>query len=206
MRALIYRTMCILTFAFSAMLPAHAATVLLDNTIISFSASGSPNTIAGWWSSSPLIIGEGEAIDYFTIELTEIISDFGRPVGISFVSYIPGNARSLSFCFNTSSCVADTIVGDMAVIGSGSTVLWAWDFLNRLVDENSPQINSGNSIVAYSSGGGTANISGQVLVQVYGEAAAVAVPIPPTVYLFGAGLVALMGMTGRRKNTIRCFD
>lgn len=198
MKTQIFRAICVLVSTCCIALPAQAASVLLDTTIINFSASGSPNTISGSWGASPLIVDEGATIDYFTVEVTEMVSGFGRPQSISFDSYIPGNARSLSFCFNTSTCVADTIVGDVGAIYSGSTVLWAWDFMNRLIAGNSPQITSGNSTVAYSSGGGTASIQGQVLVQVYGEATVV--PLPPAVYLFGAGLTVLASAASKRKS------
>lgn len=111
----------------------QASNVILDTTIINFSASGSPNTISGSWDTSPLIVSDGAMIDYFTVELTEMNSDFGKPESISFGSYLPGNSRSINFSWNTYTSVADTVIGDIGVINSGSTILHAWDFMNRLV-------------------------------------------------------------------------
>lgn len=176
--------------------PAKAATVLLDTTTISFNASGSPNTIAGSWNAPALAIPSGASIGYFTVEISELLSDFGQPQSISFDSLIPGDARSLSFCINTSSCVAEASVGDIAVIDVSSPVLWAWDFMNRLVQGNNPQINSGNSTVAFSSGGGTANVTGNVAVAVYGDLALV--PLPSAIFLMLFGIISLFSLGFRR--------
>ena len=174
-----------------------ASTVLLDTTTISFSASGTPNSIAGSWGSDALVVPTGATIDYFTVEITELVSDFGTPSSIAIEGGITPSVARIAFCSNPISCVAGVNVGDGATINISSPQSGSpWEFMNRLVQGNSPQINSGNTGVVYNSGGVSASIAGEVLVNVYGEAAVI--PIPASVWLFGSGLLGLIGMARRK--------
>jgi len=166
-----------------------AATVVLDDTVIEFSASGSPNTITGTWSTSALILPAGATIEHFTVEITTLSSASDLGISLSsfgLTAFIPGNSSRIVFC--GTGCVADAVVGDVGFIDSGTSVLFAWAFMNRLVSGADSHLSSGQTSVSYSSGGGFATASGEVLVTMYGAP----IPIPAAIWLFGSAL----GMLG----------
>jgi len=160
--------------------PAISSTVILDTTEISFwTIGGSTPTVVGAWSTNPLVLPTGATIDYFTVEITKIISNFGRPQTIEFT----GNGAGLIFCFNTLVCVADTFVGDITSIDINS---FAWNFMNRLIDGNPSLTISGGALISYSLGGVAAVPSGTIAVNLYGQATPI--PIPATIWLFSSAL------------------
>ena len=100
-----------------------ANAVTLGMTTISFSASGSPNGIGGGWNAPGMTNSEGTliegTIEYFTYELTSLTSPFGRPQSISLESiFSPSTGGDINYCFNTSACLADTIVGAIGTVAS----------------------------------------------------------------------------------------
>jgi hypothetical protein len=100
----------------------------------------------------------------------------------------PPNSRGLDLCWRTGVCVANTFVGSTGAVYPSSRD--AWDFLERLEEGSLTHILSGPADVSFSSGGGTAHVSGNLLIEAYGQAAPV--PIPGAIFLFAPGLVGLL--------------
>ena len=187
MRPLFLRLGFILFIATFTMQGSANAT-LLDSSGLSFSANGSPNTINGVWGAGTLYVPPGATIEYFKVTMVALESDFGSPESISLSSYSPPNSRGLDLCYRTGVCVADTFVGSTGAVYPSSRD--AWDFLERLVEGSLTPIRSGAADVSFSLGGGTAHVSGNLLIEAYGQAAPV--PIPGAVWLLGSGLVGLL--------------
>jgi len=170
----------------------YAVGALIDSSTINFSASGSPNTIGGSWSADSLSIPSGATIEYFKVTMIGWESDFGMPSSIQLNNY-----RG-AICFGGGNCIAGVAEGSTDIVRDfdWSTHL-AWDLLMALVEGNIVHLTSGTSQVGFSSGGISASITGQILVEAYGQVAPV--PIPPTVWLLGSGLIGLVGLRRRFK-------
>ena len=178
---------------------ATAQAVTLGITTISFSASGSPNSISGGWNAPGITNADGTliggTIEYFTYELTSLTSPFGRPQSISLNStFSPSTGGQIAYCFNTSVCLADTIVGDVGtVFDPSSTGLWLdqWEFLIALVQGYIPYKTSGVTNISYSSGSSDSiNTSGTILVTAYGVA-----PVLPPAAIPPSRLIPTVGIT-----------
>lgn len=182
---------------------ALAAPSALDSTVISFSASGSPNTIAGSWQSGSLNAGISSAVDSFLVEFLGTQSTFGAPQSVTFVSSFAGNSVGLHFCSPVSvACVTDPTSGSaLMVTQDNAPVDGAWTFLSRLLRQSPELTLAGNSGVSFSSGGGFATIDGQVRVTAYGEA--VPVPEPITLFQMVAGLAVLTLAMKTKKHRLR---
>jgi hypothetical protein len=182
----------LLVATFSIFQSAQAATQLGSSTI-SFFASGSPNGIAGTWSAPALDIQAGDTVEYFSLEILDVQSSFGVPIGIDFSSYFPGDSRSLGFgilCPNGISCVGQPTVGSISIVNVGTTNQpFALDFLFRLDPDNSQYTKSGQTIVNFSSGGYYATASGSVRVTAFGIAQAIPEADSYAMMLAGLGLV-----------------
>lgn len=184
----------------------QAAVVELGSTTMIFSASGHPNTISGAWNSAPLNMVAGSSVHYYQIQLTELTysssNNLGRPEAITFYSYpYPnGGANGLSLCWNALSCPADTVVGDIGIVGGNNPYGSAWVFLSMLADGHTANPQQFTDLyVSFYNGGGTGTASGQVLVQAFGIAP---VPEPETyaMFLAGLGLVGFMASRERIKH------
>lgn len=180
---------------------AHAATQLGTSTI-AFFASGSPNSIAGTWPASALDIQAGDSLEYYSLEVLEVQSSFGMPIGISFLSYFPGDSRSLDFgqgCPVGISCVGEPTVGSISIVNPSTTNQpFALDFLYRLDPDNARYTSSGAVGVSFSSGGGYATAFGSVRVTAFGVTQAV--PEAETYAMMLAGL-GLIGFAARRRES-----
>lgn len=177
----------------------QASAVLIGSTTIEYAAGGSPNTISGSWGTGGFTLIPGSTLEYFEVTVTELVSNFGIPESYHFDSYIPGESRSIAFGLNPVCCVAGTSIGSTVAVSSSAPFGGSWDFLLRFVDGNTPHITAGAATVAFSSGGLSADVSGEVLIEAYGKAPpAPTVPIPCAVWLFGSGLAGLVGI-GRKR-------
>lgn len=176
---------------------ASANPILLGQTTIGFSASGTPNTIAGTWTAAPISILQGATVEYFRFGLTELSSPFGTPDSIGFANYVPNDGVGLALCRNPLACAAEPDIGSFS---SASYSPWGnWQFLNRLIQGQEPSGAIHNMGISYSSGGGFTTASGQLLVEVYGLAPASAVPEPPILTLMISALGLLVAMRLRSK-------
>lgn len=186
----------------AALQPAQAATQLGTSTI-TFFASGSPNSIAGTWSAPALDIQAGDFLEYFSLEVLEVQSTFGVPIGISFSSYFPGDSRSLDFgqgCPVGISCIGEPTVGSISIVNPSTTNQpFALDFLYRLDPANARYTSSGAVYVSFSSGGAYATASGLVRVTAFGMTQAV--PEADTYAMMLAGLGVLGWRTRQGANS-----
>ena len=177
---------------------AHSAT--LGTSDIIFNASGSPNSIGGSWNASTLTIADEATIEFFTVELTSLVSPFGPVSSIAFRgSVIPSQVRTIAFCLNVISCVANSVVGEIGTVADPSSTgfrLNEWEFLMRLVAGSGLNVGSGNVTVSYRSGGDNTSMMGTVLVTAHGVLSPV--PLPTALPLFGTGL-GIMGFIGWRR-------
>lgn len=172
---------------------ANAATVLLDTTTISWSASGNSQNVMGPWSAFALVIPSATTVDYFTVEVTDLKSNVSAFNVISFKSYMYQNELTLSFCPNPLSCVAPLSLGTTTTIAGDTQVRGAWDFLNRLVQGPSGTV--AGTVEAFT---GSGNFSGTVVVNAYGDVATAPVPVPAAVWLLGSGLLGLIDVARRK--------
>jgi hypothetical protein len=178
------------------------ASTFLASTDLTFSASGSPNTISGTWFAQSLDVKPDEIVEYFKIEVLANSSTFGNIAALSFTSYFPSDSQSISFgggCPLGYSCVGSPDVGSVSFLDvwSGNQA-GARDFLFRLID-NDPRYrytSGGPMNVDFYQGGTSATASGLVRVSAYGVASAV--PEPETIALMLLGLT-LLGLNSRRK-------
>ena len=176
---------------------------LLGTSTINFSAGGSPNTISGHWTASPLIIEQQATIEYFTIQT------------ISFDSYHqPENYLANGFTFVWSVSVQNATIGGCRIVSwtncsfssnpthfteiqSGTTEA---QWIRRLMPSNgaAPYYygTRGTVLVSYGGGGGIANARGTVEIKAYGQSS---VPVPTTAWLFGSALAGLL--VARRKRS-----
>jgi len=188
------------TFALASAQPSLSA-VLLTSTDITFSASGTPNSIAGTWSAPSLDLQANQPVEYFSLEILEVQSSFGVPVSLTFVSYFPGDSRSLEFgqgCPVGISCVGLPTVGAISAVDVDTTNQpFARDFLFRLDPDDSKYTSGGASYVSYSGGGSYATASGTVRVNAFGTAAPIPEPEAFSMFLAGLGLIGFMAR--RRK-------
>lgn len=189
----------LLATIFTSFQPAHAVTQL-GSTTITFNTSGSPNTIAGTWSAPALDVKAGDYVEYFSLEILDVESSFGTPVSFSFLSYFPGDSRSLSFahgCPNGLECVGLPTKGSISTVNVNSTnQFFALDFLYRLDPDNSRYTQEGNATVVFSSGGIYATATGSVHITAFGVAQAI--PEPETYAMILAGL-GLLGWRTRKR-------
>ncbi len=190
----------LLAATFTISQPAHAATQLGSSTI-TFFASGSPNGIAGTWSAPALDIHAGDTVEYFSLEILEVQSSFGTPISLSFVSYFPGDSRSLDFgqgCPVGISCVGLPTVGSISIVNVNTTNQpFALDFLFRLDPDNYQYTQGGAAYVGFSSGGGYATATGSIRVAAFGITQAI--PEADTYAMMLAGL-GLVGWRTRRRS------
>ena len=177
------------------------AATLLSSTTINFSASGSPNTIAGYWSASPLDIATGDIVQYFSLAISDVNSAFGIPNSFTFESYFPGDSRSLEFgtlCPAGLSCVGQPTNGSISIVDGTS---YASEFLFRLDPDNYRYLSHGQVYVTFPSGGAYATATGSVGVTAYGIAQSAPIPEPETyaLVLAGLGFLAVFGLGRNRK-------
>ena len=164
---------------------ANAATVILDTTTISCATSGTPGgTMSGSWSAPLFSITDSSSVNYFTVELSNLT---GSASSMHLDSYQYGNARGIAFCWNPSSCVNDIFEGATATLNMGSS---EYDFMQRLIDSHYLIINSGSFTAT-----DTLGLSGEIIVNAYGQSL---VPVPPAIWLFGSGLLGLIGVAKRK--------
>ena len=178
-----------------------ANAALLDTTIIDFNASGTPNGISGTWRSDALVIGDGKNIDYFLVEIIELISNYGDPSSIDIESQ--SNHNRIAFGSNPVSGISVPSINNQVMVDSNATQSAApWDFLLALVEGSEFQSNSGRADVTFSSGGGTAAVSGKILIQAHDSSVPPPpippIPIPAAIWLFGTALIGLVGFSKRR--------
>lgn len=169
-----------------------AEPVLLDTSILSFSASGSPNTIAGGWGGQSLQVWSLDAIRHFTIELDDLASSFGAPSSIGINNAIGGiHGGGLALCADPVNCVGDIALDVSYAINS--TQGSPWRFMVSLVDGyyGGPGVTSGNGIVTYGSGGLQATATARFTVSVFGDAPLTPVPEPGSLPLAAAALAVL---------------
>lgn len=179
---------------------AQAATQLASSTI-SFLASGSPNSIAGMWSAPALDIQSGDSLEYFSLEILDVQSSFGTPIGLSFVSYFLGDSRSLDFgqgCPVGISCVGLPTVGLISMVNVNTTNQpFALDFLFRLDPDNSRYTQSGAAYVGFTSGGSYATATGLIRVAAFGITQAIPEADTYVMMLAGLGLVRFAAIRRR---------
>lgn len=180
--------------------------VELGSTTISFTASGSPNSIAGSWNASPFSNPTGSAVLSYAVRLLSFSTDYGSGVssmgfGIGLPSE-PADYRGLYFCDVdvNPQCVARPLVGDVGIVDSAD---YAWGFLTRLTG-GAPYSPAGPMGISFSGGGGKATAGGEVLITAFGDAPTT-VPEPASATLLGIGIGACW-WAARRKKMPRPLD
>ena len=102
------------------------------------------------------------------------------------------------------SAISVPSINNQVMVDSNATQSAApWDFLLALVEGSEFQSNSGRADVTFSSGGGTAAVSGKILIQAYDSSVPplpAPVPVPAAVWLFGFGFFGLIGLARRENN------
>lgn len=193
------RVTCMVLAAFCLLAPQRALAdpVPLSSTVISFSASGSPNTIAGSWYADGLNILTGAQVQHFVVEVLAVASPFGIPNSLTFTNFVPSDSRSIAFglaCPLGIACVGSPLVGSISMISVGTVDQWmALDFLLRL-DLTHPHFSSsGSSTVGFANGGGQTSAQGSIRVTAWGTA--MSVPEPSTFHLLLA--IALLAALAR---------
>jgi len=145
-----------------------------------------------------MIIPTGADVSFFTLEVKDlsVSGNYGNQNSISFTSITAPETSNagvgISLCWNTISCVTTVDVGSTATISSSSE----WTFLARLIENyDTPFTTSGPMLMSWLSGGFDVSANGVLSIAAYGESV---VPIPPALYLFGSGVIGLVGMAKRR--------
>lgn len=194
---------------FASLLQLHCATaqaelVTLDTTVLTFVASGSPNTITGTWTASNALSAAAAPSVAYLVELVSLDSTFPAfPVNVNLFSTAGSSSVGLHFCTPISAlCLADSVLGASATI-TADTALGdgAWSFLGRLVDGATDSVLAGNASVVFTQGGTSASVVGTVRVTLLAESTAF-VTEPPTSALLVVALVAAVA-GNRRPRVIR---
>jgi hypothetical protein len=77
-----------------------------------------------------------------------------------------------------------------------TSLLIGWDLLHHMVQGHAlPEITQGPVTMGWPSGGFDVSASGILSIEAYGETV---VPVPPAFWLFGSGLIGLVGVAKRR--------
>jgi hypothetical protein len=121
---------------------------------------------------------------------------------ISLTGFSGPNHADILFCNNGGrECIGTVTVGDTITIKPPVPYnIHAWDFLNRLIEGNPSQTNSGSTTVGISTFDDPVSVAGILSVQAYGVSPA-PVPIPAAIFLFAPGLGAVVML--RRKLSIK---
>jgi len=112
------------------------------------------------------------------------------------ISFKNSSGQALTFSFEWSIVLEASATGD--ALANASVVLFddfGFDIL-EVVDENTPGVSDGGSFEFTLLSGLSNPISG--FVDTFGEATAV-IPVPAAVWLFGIGLLGLVGVARRRQ-------
>jgi hypothetical protein len=169
-----------------------AEPVLLDTSTLSFSASGSPNTIAGTWGGQSLQVWSLDAIRHFTIELDDLTSSFGAPGVIGINNALSGiQAGGLALCADPVNCVGGIALDLPYEIHSSQGS--PWRFMVSLVEGyyGGAGVTSGNGSAIYGGGGPRTTASARFTVSVFGDAPPVPSPEPGSLPL-AAGAFAVL--------------
>ena len=183
---------------------ANAAADLLGSTRITFSASGSPNTIAGSWLTNGIEITSFSNIQYYTVTVLSFDSPFGQAIGLVFTNDFPGSQTGLSLgssCPAGISCIGTPEVGSVSIVDVELTQQpQARDFLARLGINSPLHRTSGPALVSFSSGGAPTIANGELLVSAYGQMQAV--PEMNSFTLNTTGIIALWALAAYKRRKI----
>lgn len=177
------------------------ASVQLASTELIFSASGSPNTIAGSWSAPALDILNGEIVEYYSLDVVQAESPFGLPSALSFY----GKSGQLSFgisCPVINSCVGYPNTGDITILNAAAAAQNQQPAANFLLslDPDSPFYTArGAASVFFNSGGNQTTATGLIRITAFGETAPQQVPEPESLVLVLIGLLSIFANTKQLK-------
>ena len=181
-------------------MPAFAATELASSTL-SFTASGSPNWIAGSWSGTPLDLSEDDIVDYWHVEVLAVSSPFGAPNYLEF-----GTRGGVPVSFFLASCSINTACVGSPVVGAVSTVTADQPerdgfkaFVRRLDPDDPLHTLIGEVSVGFAAGGGPTVASGMLKVSAFGVAAPIPEPSKTVLWASGLLLATSAALARRRK-------
>jgi len=141
----------------------------------------------------------GSEVSFFTLEVKALSVSDGHSNPRTIILDAPFNPNPFGYIALGSEppfTVTTVDVGSMAVI-SPSTYHSGWELLTHMVQGyNSPQITHGPVIMGWPSGGFDVSANGILSIEAYGETV---VPVPPAVWLFGSGLLGMIGIARRKR-------
>jgi len=179
--------------------PAYAADQLAATTL-TFTASGSPNTLSGTWTAPALDIQINQSVTYFGLEILSVTSAFGVPDSFTFTSSFPFDSRGIAFgllCPVGIQCVGLPGTGSVSIVNVATTSQWmALDFLFRLDPDNPRYTASGPAIVTFGAGGPFATAEGAIRITAYGTSAPI--PEPSSSLLLALGTIFILFAMRRR--------
>ncbi len=180
-------------------MPAFAATELASSTL-SFTASGSPNWIAGSWSATPLDLSEGDLVEYWHVEVLALSSPFGTP---NYLQFATRGTAPVSFflasCSINTACVGSPTVGAVSMVTADQSGRDGFKaFVQRLDPEDPLHTLIGEVTVGFPTGGDPTTATGMLKVSAFGIASPV--PEPSKAVLWASGLLLATSIAFARRN------
>src|SRR3989344_4374980 len=175
---------------------AHSKAAVIDTAIITTNASGSLNSIAGTCNIDSLFkISENASFNYFTVELTGFVTNpdylgLAQSLTLSFWDSSLTNGAGLYWNLNTGIYLGKTFTVSSSEYSS------VYDHMLNLISGSSNPVPLIRTGMSWSFGGIDGSATASFLVTAHGDIAPV--PLPASIWFFGAGLLGIFSFQKRR--------
>jgi len=185
----------LIAFGLSTLSNVNAA--IIDTSTFTVSASGSLNSIAGSGSvTEPFLLPENSVFEYFTVELSSFDinpESVGLPQSLSLTLWNSDLSIGSGLYWNLNTGI---YIGKEFTVSSSENSGVYEMMLGYIPDSGATTPAHIRTGMAWGFGGISANATAEFTVTAHGSITTV--PIPPAVWLFGSGLIGLIGLAKRK--------